>query len=79
MRALLQIALFIFALGAVMVVGKGLTPMFPGVGAILRLALHPVGIALLLALFFLMRLGMMRRRTSTRGLGSGLDPDQKSR
>lgn len=63
MRGLLQIVMFVAALGAVMVVAKGLAPMFPGIGSALRLALHPIAIVLLLALFFLMRLGMMRKQT----------------
>ncbi len=71
--------MFIFALGGVMVVAKGLTPMFPWIGSVLRLAMHPIGIFLLLALFFLMRLGMMRKRSSTQDYGSELDPDQQSR
>ena len=79
MRLLLQIAVFVTALGAVMVVSKGLTPIFPGFGAALRFAMHPIGIVLLLALFFLMRLGMIRKRTRAHGLGSKMDPDQHSR
>ena len=79
MRALLQITLFIAALGGVMVIAKGLTPMFPVIGTVLRLAVHPISIVLLLALFFLMRLGMMRRRASTPSPGSEQDPGQKPR
>ncbi|MHC5064150.1 MAG: hypothetical protein ACYTG5_09265 [Planctomycetota bacterium] len=73
MRGLLQIVLFVAVLGALLVIAKGLTPIFPAAGAFIRFALNPIGIVLLLALFFLMRLGMMRRRLHAGNLESGAD------
>ncbi len=71
MRALIQIFLFVAALGSLLVIAKGITPIFPAAAAIIRFALNPIGIILLIALFFLMRLGMMRRRMSPGSLDSG--------
>ncbi len=65
MRAALQILLLIVGIGAIALIAKGLTPVFPALGAVLRGLLHPVAIALILGLFLLIRMGRPPKRSGS--------------
>lgn len=64
MRILGELAILCLGIAVVMVAGRGLTPIAPALGGILRALFHPVVLALLAALFLLFRLGRGRRPKS---------------
>lgn len=71
-RVALEVGLFVAALALLGLIAKGLGPVAPALAGLLRFAIHPLGILLLLALFLLLRLGgSRRRRLHSSGDGEG--------
>lgn len=64
MRILGELAILCLGIALVMVAGRGLTPIAPALGGIIRALFHPVVLLLLAALFVLFRLGRSRRPKS---------------
>ena len=64
MRAVLQIVLFVFGIGVIALLARGLGPVFPAAAAVLRGLLHPVTIVLALGLLLLIRAGRSRSTPS---------------
>lgn len=64
MRILGELAILLLGIALVMVAGRGLTPVAPALGGILRALFHPIVLLLLAALFVLFRLGRARRAKS---------------
>lgn len=72
MRILGELAILLLGIALVMVAGRGLTPIAPALGGILRALFHPVVLLLLAALFVLFRLGRARRpKSGPAGPGEG--------
>lgn len=67
MRVLGEILLLALGLTVVVLVSRGLAPLAPGLGAVLRAAFHPLVLALVAVLFVLVRAGRGRRRKSAPG------------
>ncbi len=61
MRAALQIVLFVAALALLLVVAKGLSPVFPALGVVLRALANPIVLGLALAIFLLLRIARPAR------------------
>lgn len=74
MRVLGELLILGLGIAVVMVAGRGLTPVAPALGGILRALFHPVVLLLVVALFLLFRLGRSRRPKS-----GGHTPGETSR
>ncbi len=61
MKWLGQIAITLAAVALIMVVARGITPVFPALGGVLRGLLHPVVLLGLVGILLLLRLGPSRR------------------
>lgn len=66
MRLLFEIVLVVGGIALLLAILKGLGPVFPALGSVLRLLLHPVTIAILVALALLLRVGRRSRRGPNR-------------
>lgn len=78
MRILGELAILCLGIAVVMVAGRGLTPVAPALGGILRALFHPIVLLLLAALFVLFRLGRSRRaKSGATGSGEGASREQR--